>query len=115
MIAGAPRYVSNQTLHADLSITTVEKERQRGVNKHFQRLQEHENQLAINLVDVRNPKRLKRIWSCDLREEQNLVPLCGIISPDISRPHALNDISLAHRTVNFKCIVHNLVLIANKQ
>ena len=55
--------------HADLSITTVEEERQKRVDKHFQRLQEHENQLAINLVDVRNPKRLKRIWPCDLRGE----------------------------------------------
>ena len=68
LTAGAPRYVSNQTLHADLSIT-VEEERQKRVDKHFQRLQEHENQLAINLVDVGNPKRLKRIWSCDLRGE----------------------------------------------
>ena len=69
LIAGAPLYVSNQTLHADLSITTVEEERQKRVDKHFQRLQEHENQLAINLVDVKNPKRLKRIWPCDLRGE----------------------------------------------
>jgi hypothetical protein len=29
LIVGAPRYVSNQTLHPDLSITTVEKERQK--------------------------------------------------------------------------------------
>jgi hypothetical protein len=93
----------------------VEEERQKRVEKHFQRLQENENQLAINLVDVRNPKLLKRIWPCDLRGEQNPVPLCGIISLDISPPHALNDISLAHRTVNFICIVCNLVLIANKQ
>jgi hypothetical protein len=64
MKAGTPRYVSNQTLHVDLSTTTVE-ERQKRVDKHFQRLQEHENQSAINLVDVRNPKRLKRIWPCD--------------------------------------------------
>ena len=69
LIAGSPRYVSNQTLHADLSITTVEEERQKRVDRHFQRLQEHENQLAINLVDVRNSKRLKRIWPCDLRGE----------------------------------------------
>jgi len=69
LVAGALRYISNQTLHADLNITTVEEERQKRVNKHFQRLQEHENQLAINLVDVRNPKRLKRIWPCDLRGE----------------------------------------------
>jgi len=69
LIAGAPRYVSNQTHHVDLSITTVEEERQKRVDKHFQRLQEHKNQLAINLVDVRNPKRLKRIWPRDLRGE----------------------------------------------
>ena len=69
LIAGAPRYVSNQTLHANLSTTTVEEEHQKRVDKHFQRLQEHENQLANNLVDVRNPKRLKRIWPCDLRGE----------------------------------------------
>ena len=41
--------------------------------------------------------------------------LCGIISLDISPTHALNDISLAHRTVNLICIVYNLVLIANEQ
>jgi len=80
MIAGVPWNVSNQTHHADLSITTVEEEHQKREDKHFQRLQEHENQSAINLEDVRNPKRLKRIWSCDLRGEKNLVPLCGIIS-----------------------------------
>ena len=68
MIAGAPRYVSNQTHHVDLSITTVEEERQKR-DKYFQQLQEHYNQLAINLVDVRNPKRIKRIWPCDLRGE----------------------------------------------
>ena len=61
LIAGAPWYVSNQTLHEDLSTTTVEEDRQKRVDKHFQRLQEHDNQLATNLVDVRNPKRLKRI------------------------------------------------------
>jgi len=32
LLAGAPRYVSNQTLLADLSITTVEEERQKKVN-----------------------------------------------------------------------------------
>ena len=69
MLAGAPWYVSNQTLHVDLSTTTVEDERQKRVDKYFQRLQEHGNQLAINFVDVRNPKRFKRIWPCDLRAE----------------------------------------------
>jgi len=38
-----------------------------------------------------------------------------MISLDISPPHALNDITLAHRTENFLRIVYNLVLIANKQ
>jgi hypothetical protein len=42
MIAGAPWYVSNQTLHTDLRIETVEDERLKRVDKHFQRLQEHE-------------------------------------------------------------------------
>jgi uncharacterized protein YdcH (DUF465 family) len=69
MIAGAPWYVSNQTLHTDLRIAAVEDERLKRVDKHFQRLQEHENQLAKNLVEVRNPKRLKSIWPCDLRRK----------------------------------------------
>jgi hypothetical protein len=47
----------------------VEEERQKRENKHFQRLQENENQLAIILMHVRNPKRLRRIWPCDLRGE----------------------------------------------
>jgi hypothetical protein len=67
MITGAPWYVSNHTLHADLSVATVQEERLNRIDKHFQRLQTHENQLANNLGAVRNPKRLKRIWPCDLR------------------------------------------------
>jgi len=66
MMAGAPWYVLNQTLHADLSITTVEKESQKRVDKHFQRLQEHEIQLAINLVDVRKTETAQAnlaMWS----------------------------------------------------
>jgi hypothetical protein len=68
MIAGAPWYVTNQTLHADFR-TTVEQERQIRVDKHFQRLQKHENQLANELVEIRNQKRIKRVWPCDLRGE----------------------------------------------
>jgi hypothetical protein len=77
MIAGVPWYVSNRTLHTDLSITTVEEEllnridkyfqRLQTHEKYFQRLQTHENQLANNLAAVINPKKLKRIWSCHLR------------------------------------------------
>jgi hypothetical protein len=67
MIAGAPWYVSNQSLHADLKIATVEEERQKRVDVHFQRLQEHDNRLANALAAVRNPKRLKRLWPCDLK------------------------------------------------
>jgi hypothetical protein len=50
MIAGAPWYVLNQTLNTDLRIATVEDERLKRVDKHFQRLQKHENQLAKNKV-----------------------------------------------------------------
>ena len=32
VIAGAPRYVSNRTLHANISTTTVEEERQKRVD-----------------------------------------------------------------------------------
>jgi len=67
MITGAPWYVSNQSLHTDLRIPTVEEERLNRIDKHFQRLQFHVNQLANNLVAVRNSKRLKRTWPCDLR------------------------------------------------
>jgi hypothetical protein len=66
MIAGAPWYVTNQTLHTDLRTSTVEKERQIRVDEHFQRLQKHENQLANELMEVRNQKRIKRVWPCDL-------------------------------------------------
>jgi len=67
MMTGAPWYVSNQSLHTDLRTPTVEEERLTRIDKHFQRLQFHANKLANNLVAVRNPKRLKRTWPCDLR------------------------------------------------
>jgi len=36
MIACTPRYFSNHALHVDLSITTVEEECQKRVDRHFQ-------------------------------------------------------------------------------
>jgi hypothetical protein len=67
MIVNAPWYVSNLTLHVDLNVTSIEEERQKRINKHFQRLQNHPNDLASSLCGVQNPKRLKRIWPSDLK------------------------------------------------
>lgn len=70
IIASAPWYVSNHTVHTDFYIPFIEDECRNRAQKHFDRLQNHSNELASNLITIVNPKPLKRKWPNvnDLRE-----------------------------------------------
>ena len=107
MITGAPWYVSNQSLHTDLRIPTVEEERLNRIDKHFQRLQFHVNQLANNLAAVRNPKKGSSEPGHVIYEDNKNLS-AGQHRWIVVPPHAITcDIPLAHRTDNFICIVCN--------
>lgn len=71
VITGAPWYVSNENLHRDLNMPTVEEEVQRYNTSYANRLQAHPNALATQLLEPsRNtPPRLKRF------QQRNLVVL----------------------------------------
>lgn len=66
IIVNAPWYVSNHTLHTDLDIPPIVEECRRRARKHFDRLENHSNELASDLVNIVNPNRLKRKWPIDL-------------------------------------------------
>jgi hypothetical protein len=65
MIADAPWYVSNATLHADLGISYVHEVIRQKCNKHHTRLGTHENPLLKTLLLEEN-RRLKINWPIDL-------------------------------------------------
>jgi hypothetical protein len=65
MIVGAPWYVSNATLHADLAISYVQDAIHQKCNKHHITLETHENPLKTLLVREEN-RRLKRNWPIGL-------------------------------------------------
>lgn len=66
-IADAPWFVSNKTLHRDLNIPFVKDEITKLSARYLQRLSDHENPLAIVLLDDSNEiKRLKRHHILDL-------------------------------------------------
>lgn len=61
MIANAPWYVANDTLHNDLDIKPVIDEIQSLSSRYVQRLESHQNQLAIDMLDrSREVRRLKK-------------------------------------------------------
>jgi hypothetical protein len=60
MIADAPWYVSNATLHADLGISYVHEVIHQKCNKHDTRLGTHENPLLKTLLLRGENIRLKR-------------------------------------------------------
>jgi hypothetical protein len=66
MIADAPLYVSNATLHADLGISYVQEVIHQKCNKHHTRLGTHENPLPKTLLLGEENRRLKRNWPIDL-------------------------------------------------
>jgi hypothetical protein len=66
MIADAPWYVSNATLHADLGISYVEDVIHQNCNKHHTRLETHENPLLKTLLVKEENIRLKINWPIDM-------------------------------------------------
>jgi hypothetical protein len=66
MIVDAPWYVSNATLHADLSISYVQDVINQKCNKHHITLVTHVNPLLKTLLVREENRRLKRIWPIDL-------------------------------------------------
>jgi len=71
-ITNAPPFVSNYTLHKDLSIKTVTEEATRFYKNFHTRLKTHQNPLIKNLSTQTLPgnprRRLKRNWYRDLLE-----------------------------------------------
>lgn len=66
-IVKAPWFVSNRTLHKDLCILTVKEEITRCSTKYLQKLEVHQNNLAVNLLDnSESIYRLKRHSILDL-------------------------------------------------
>lgn len=63
----APWYVTNQMLHQDLQIPTVQELVKERSNKHHQRLELHTNALLQPLLQESNQRRLKRRWPADLK------------------------------------------------
>ena len=70
LITSAPWYVTNNTLHKDLKIQTVEQLTKQYYNKFHKKLQQHQNPLISQLSSLtlpdNPPRRLKRRWCRDL-------------------------------------------------
>jgi len=61
IIVNASRYVTNNTLHHDLNVLYVRDEIKKLSQRYADRLEEHANTLAIDLMsDAETPRRLKR-------------------------------------------------------
>lgn len=66
-ISNAPWYVTNKAIHRDLKILTVTEEIKKFSTRYLDRLSNHPNLLAINLLDeTEELRRLKRIHVLDL-------------------------------------------------
>jgi len=66
MITNAPWYVSNLTLHEDLKIPYVREVVFDKYAKHHQKLEMHPNPLLHPLLDIGQPRRVKRTRPMDL-------------------------------------------------
>lgn len=72
IITNSPWYVSNEIIHTDLKMPTVLDEIRNYSKKYQDRLEHHQNFLAVNLLDNSDhQRRLKRIKILDLPFRQN--------------------------------------------
>lgn len=62
---GAPNFLSNEDLHKDLSLTTVQEEIHKVAERHRSKIENHRNALVDNLLSVTNT-RLKKKLFCNL-------------------------------------------------
>jgi hypothetical protein len=68
MIANAPWYVPNITLHEDLNVPLVKEViKQRSIRYH-NKIEGHVNILIQPLLEPHNERRIKRNWPADLQE-----------------------------------------------
>jgi hypothetical protein len=68
MIANAPWYVPNITLHEDLKVPLVKEVIKQRSTIHHNKMEGHVNVLIQPLLQPHNQRRLKRNWPADLRE-----------------------------------------------
>jgi hypothetical protein len=68
MIANAPWYVSNITLHEDLKVPLVKAVIIEKNTRYHNKIEGQENILLHPLLEPQNGPRLKRNWPADLRE-----------------------------------------------
>ena len=72
LIANAPRYVNNQTLHTDLQIPFVHTVFQDHIRKHRNTLETHPNPLVETILHSEHSRRLKRRWTFDATNWGNI-------------------------------------------
>jgi hypothetical protein len=68
MIANAPWYVPNITLHEDLNVPLVKEVIQQKSTIYHNKIEGHVNELIQPLLQPHNERRLERNWPADLRE-----------------------------------------------
>jgi uncharacterized protein (DUF1697 family) len=68
IIANAPWYVPNITLHEDLNVPLVKEVIKQKITRYHNKIERHENVLIQPLLEPHNERRLKRNWPADLRE-----------------------------------------------
>jgi len=65
-ITGAPFYVTNEVLHSDLQLETVEELARRLTRRYEKRLHQHPNTLALQLLEDPSIRRLKKRMPLDI-------------------------------------------------
>jgi hypothetical protein len=68
MIANAPWYVPNITLHEDLNVSLVKEVIKQRSTIYHNKIEGHVNVLIQPLLQPHNQRKLKRVWPADLRE-----------------------------------------------
>jgi hypothetical protein len=68
MIANAPWYVPNITLHEDLNVPLAKEVVKQRSTRYHNKIEGHVNVLIQPLLEQHNERRLKRNWPADLRE-----------------------------------------------
>jgi hypothetical protein len=68
MIANAPWYVPNMTLHEDLNVPLVNEVIKQRITRYLNKTELPVNVLIQPLLQPHNERRLKRNWEVDLRE-----------------------------------------------
>jgi hypothetical protein len=68
MIANAPRYVPNITVHEDLNVPLVKEVIKQRSTRYHSKIEGHVNRLIQPLLEPHSERRLRKNWPADLRE-----------------------------------------------